>query len=48
MRARGGTDYGAEDARIFIQEVLPKAPHIPSSLLISAARGRAIPTNPTP
>ena len=28
MRARGGTDYGAEDARIFIDRVLPRAPHI--------------------
>lgn len=25
MRARGGTDYGAEDARIFLEKVLPSA-----------------------
>lgn len=28
MRARGGSDYGAEDARIFFDKVLPKAPGI--------------------
>lgn len=26
MRARGGVDYGAEDARIFLNRVVPKAP----------------------
>jgi predicted TIM-barrel fold metal-dependent hydrolase len=28
MRARGGTDYGAEDARIFLDEVVTQAPDI--------------------
>jgi len=28
MRARGGSDYGAEDARIFLDHVLPMAPGI--------------------
>ncbi len=28
MRARGGTNYGAEDARIFLDEVVPKAPDV--------------------
>jgi len=28
MRARGGSDYGAEDARIFLDKVLPAAPGI--------------------
>jgi len=28
MRARGGSDYGAEDARIFLDQVLPVAPGI--------------------
>ncbi|HEY8592680.1 MAG TPA: amidohydrolase family protein [Sphingomicrobium sp.] len=28
MRARGGTDYGAEDARILIEQVLPMAPSV--------------------
>jgi len=28
MRARGGSDYGAEDARIFLDKVLPVAPGI--------------------
>ena len=28
MRARGGTNYGAEDARIFLDEVLPQAPDV--------------------
>jgi predicted TIM-barrel fold metal-dependent hydrolase len=28
MRARGGTNYGAEDARIFLDEVVPVAPGI--------------------
>jgi predicted TIM-barrel fold metal-dependent hydrolase len=28
MRARGGTEYGAEDAKIFLDEVVPKAPGI--------------------
>ena len=28
MRARGGTDYGAEDAKLFIEQVLPKSPDI--------------------
>lgn len=29
MRARGGTRYGAEDARIFLDQVVPRAPGIP-------------------
>jgi predicted TIM-barrel fold metal-dependent hydrolase len=28
MRARGGTDYGAEDAQIFLDEVVPQAPGV--------------------
>jgi predicted TIM-barrel fold metal-dependent hydrolase len=28
MRARGGTNYGAEDARIFLDQVVPRAPGI--------------------
>ena len=28
MRARGGTNYGAEDARIFLDEIVPQAPDI--------------------
>lgn len=28
MRARGGTNYGAEDARIFLDKVVPKAPDV--------------------
>ncbi|HET8774267.1 MAG TPA: amidohydrolase family protein [Thermoanaerobaculia bacterium] len=28
MRARGGTNYGAEDARIFLDEIVPHAPGI--------------------
>lgn len=28
MRARGGRDYGAEDARIFLDELVPRAPDI--------------------
>jgi predicted TIM-barrel fold metal-dependent hydrolase len=28
MRARGGTDYGAEDARIFIDQVVARAPGV--------------------
>jgi len=28
MRARGGTDYGAEDARLFIEQVAPMAPSV--------------------
>jgi len=28
MRARGGTDYGAEDARIFLGSVVPQAPSV--------------------
>ncbi|HUQ20848.1 MAG TPA: amidohydrolase family protein [Gemmatimonadaceae bacterium] len=28
MRARGGTNYGAEDARLFIEKVIPKSPDI--------------------
>jgi predicted TIM-barrel fold metal-dependent hydrolase len=28
MRARGGTNYGAEDARIFLDEVVPAAPGV--------------------
>lgn len=28
MRARGGTNYGAEDARLFLEQVVPQAPGI--------------------
>jgi predicted TIM-barrel fold metal-dependent hydrolase len=28
MRARGGTNYGAEDARIFLDQVVPQAPNV--------------------
>ena len=28
MRARGGTNYGAEDARIFLDKVVPQAPDV--------------------
>jgi predicted TIM-barrel fold metal-dependent hydrolase len=28
MRARGGTNYGAEDAQIFLEEVVPQAPGV--------------------
>jgi predicted TIM-barrel fold metal-dependent hydrolase len=28
MRARGGSDYGAEDARIFLDQVVPRAPGV--------------------
>ena len=28
MRARGGTNYGAEDARIFLEKVVPQAPGV--------------------
>jgi predicted TIM-barrel fold metal-dependent hydrolase len=28
MRARGGTDYGAEDARLFLDKLVPVAPSI--------------------
>jgi predicted TIM-barrel fold metal-dependent hydrolase len=28
MRARGGTNYGAEDAKIFLDEIVPTAPDI--------------------
>lgn len=28
MRARGGADYGAEDARLFLEQLVPSAPHI--------------------
>jgi predicted TIM-barrel fold metal-dependent hydrolase len=28
MRARGGTNYGAEDARIFLERIVPEAPGI--------------------
>lgn len=28
MRARGGTDYGAEDARLFLDKIVPTAPDI--------------------
>ena len=28
MRARGGQDYGAQDARLFLEQVVPLAPHI--------------------
>lgn len=28
MRARGGTDYGAEDARLFLEKVVPMAPSV--------------------
>ena len=28
MRARGGANYGAEDARIFLDQVVPAAPHV--------------------
>ena len=28
MRARGGTNYGAEDARIFLDQVVPQAPGV--------------------
>lgn len=28
MRARGGTNYGAEDARIFLDQIVPQAPDI--------------------
>jgi predicted TIM-barrel fold metal-dependent hydrolase len=28
MRARGGTNYGAEDAKIFLEQVVPQAPDI--------------------
>ena len=28
MRARGGVDYGAEDARIFVDELMPQAPDV--------------------
>ena len=28
MRARGGTDYGAEDTQIFLDEVVPQAPGV--------------------
>jgi predicted TIM-barrel fold metal-dependent hydrolase len=28
MRARGGTNYGAEDARLFLEKILPHAPGI--------------------
>lgn len=28
LRARGGRDYGAPDAQLFIDELLPRAPHV--------------------
>jgi predicted TIM-barrel fold metal-dependent hydrolase len=28
MRARGGQDYGAQDARLFLEQVVPLAPHV--------------------
>ena len=40
MRARGGTDYGAQDARLFIGQVLPMAP---SSEVIVAHLGASSP-----
>ena len=43
MRARGGEDYGAQDARLFIEHVLPMAP---SSEVIVAHLGASSPGYP--
>jgi predicted TIM-barrel fold metal-dependent hydrolase len=43
MRARGGTNYGAQDARLFIEQVLPMAP---GSEVIVAHLGASSPGYP--
>ncbi len=47
MRARGGKEFGAEDARLFLDKLVPKRRTARSSSPISAARVRAIRTRPT-